>query len=82
MDEILEDLQEIVGIIDDVCIYDKDEAEHDRNLRGLMEKAKECGLGLNTEKCTIHRPEITFFGNIYSKDGICPDPKKVHPKLQ
>ena len=29
-------------------------------------------------KCTIRQPEISFFGNIYSKDGISPDPAKVH----
>ena len=32
----------------------------------------------NSDKCTIRQPEISFFGNIYSKDSIRPDPAKVH----
>ena len=44
-----------------------------------MDRAKETGLVFNSDKCTIRQPEISFFGNIYSKDiGIRPDPAKVH----
>ena len=78
MDEILEDLPGVVGITDDVCVHGKDEEEHDRNLKALMDRAKETGLVFNSDKCTIRQPEISFFGNIYSKDGIRPDPAKVH----
>ena len=78
MDKLLEDLPGVVGITDDVCVYGKDEEEHDRNLKALMDRAKETGLVFNSDKCTIKQPEISFFGNIYSKDGIRPDPAKVH----
>ena len=78
MDEILEDLPGVVGITDDVCVHGKDEEEHDRNLKALMDRAKEIGLVFNSDKCTIRQPEISFFGNIYSKDCIRPDPAKVH----
>ena len=78
MDEILEDLPGVVGITDDVCVHGKDEEEHDRNLKALMDRAKESGLVFNSDMCTIRQPEISFFGNIYSKDGIRPDPAKVH----
>ena len=43
-----------------------------------MDRAKETGLVFNSDKCTIRQPEISFFGNIYSKDSIRPDPAKVH----
>ena len=78
MDEILEDLPGVVGITDDVCVHGKDEEEHDRNLKALMDRAKETGLVFSSDKCTIRQPEISFFGNIYSKDGTRPDPAKVH----
>ena len=78
MDEILEDLPGVVGITDDVCVHGKDEEEHNRILKALMDRAKETGLVFNADKCTIRQPEISFFGNIYSKDGIRPDPAKVH----
>ena len=53
MDEILEDLPGVVGITDDVCVHGKDEEEHDRNLKELMDRAKETGLVFNSDKCTI-----------------------------
>ena len=77
MDEILEDLPGVAGITDDVCVHGKDVHEHDDNLRRLMERAKQCGLVFNSEKCDIRKNEISFFGNIYSKDGIRPDPAKI-----
>ena len=78
MDEILEDLPGVVGITDDVCVHGKDKKEHDWNPKALMDRAKETGLVFNSDKCTIRQPEISFFGNIYSKDGIRLDPSKVH----
>ena len=77
MDEILEDLPGVAGITDDVCVHGKDVQEHDDNLRRMMERAKQCGLVFNSEKCDIRKNEISFFGNIYSKDGIRPDPAKI-----
>ena len=77
MDEILEDLQGVVGIHDDVCVHGKTQEEHDRNLKALMDRAAKCGLVFNSEKCDISKPEISFFGNVYSADGIRPDPEKV-----
>ena len=47
MEEILEDLPGVVGITDDVCIHDKDEKEHDRNIKALLDRAKESGLVFN-----------------------------------
>ena len=78
MDEILEDLPAVVGITDDVCVHGKDEEEHDRNLKALTDRTKGTGLVFNSDKCTIRQPEISFFGNIYSNNGIGPDPAKVH----
>ena len=49
MDEILEDLPGVVGITDDVCEHGKDEEEHDRNLKVVMDRAKETGLVFNSD---------------------------------
>ena len=74
MDEILEDLPGVAGITD---VHGKDVQEHDDNLRRLMERAKHRGLVFNSEKCDTRKNEISFFGNIYSKDGIRPDPARI-----
>jgi hypothetical protein len=77
MDEILENLDGVVGIADDVCVIGKTEDEHDRNLLKLMDRAVEKGLIFNSSKCLIKQESISFFGNTYTRSGIKPDPNKV-----
>ena len=78
MDDILEDLPGVVGIADDVCVYGKDDTEHDRNLIGLMDRAKEKGLVFNSNKCQIKCNHIPFVRNVYTPDGILPDPAIIY----
>jgi len=35
MDEILEGLPGVVGIADDVCVFETNQEDHDKNLVGL-----------------------------------------------
>ena len=77
MDEILENLEGCASIADDICVFGKTEAEHDQNLKALMEAAKTHGLVFNSDKCTIKVSSVSFFGNTYSKEGISPDPAKI-----
>ena len=34
-------------------------------------------LSLNRDKCKFLQPELSFFGIIFSKDGVKPDPRKI-----
>ena len=77
MDQILEGLEGVTGIGDDVCVYDENSEDHDRNLTNLMERAQEEGLVFNSAKCLIKQRSISFFGNTYSDNGITPDVDKV-----
>ena len=77
MDVVLEDLPGVVSIADDIVCTGKDDKEHDRNLHLLMARAQERGLVFNLDKCAVKTPEINFFGNQYTKDGVQPDPDKV-----
>ena len=77
MDKITSELNGVISIADDICVYGKDEEEHDRNLHNLMVRARACGLVFNANKCFIKVPEISFFGAVYSKDGIKPDPERT-----
>ena len=78
MDEILENLKGCISIADDICVVGSTEEEHDANLLALMESAKKAGLVFNSAKCEIKQDKISFFGNVYTKEGIFPDPKKVN----
>ena len=54
-----------------------DERHHDENLHNLMLRARAHGLVFNKNKCFIKVPEITFFGSIYDKQGVRPDPART-----
>ena len=77
IDRILARAPGCVGIADDIVVYGRDNAEHDKNLLRLMQVAKEEGLVFNSKKCAIKTNDIVFFGYVYGKDGIKPDPSKI-----
>ena len=77
MDNITRGLEGVISIADDICIFGKDEKEHDANLHVFMEKAKNNGLVLNPDKCSIKVPEIHFFGMVYNENGVRPDKERV-----
>ena len=77
MDAALQDLPGVISIADDIAVYGSTEEEHDKHLRGLLERAKKVGLIFNFEKCKVKCEEIDFFGNVYDRSGVRPDPEKV-----
>ena len=40
-------------------------------------RVRSAGIKLNFEKCVIKSKSCTFFGNVYTPQGVKPDPKKV-----
>ena len=79
MDNVTRDLKGVISIADDICVFGKDEREHDTNLYALLEKAKASGLVFNADKCNIKVPEISlkFFGMTYSENGVEPDQARI-----
>lgn len=77
VDQTFEGLPGVIGIVDDIVVYGKDDAEHDANLIRLMDRTREVGLRLNPNKCKIRQEEIKFFGHIITGNGIKPDPDKI-----
>ena len=77
MDRIVQNVPGCVCIADDIAIVGKTEEEHDKNLHLLMETAKQEGLVFNSSKCTIKKEAISYFGSMYTRSGIFPDPSKV-----
>ena len=67
----------VSGIADDMIIAGKDEMEHDRNFLAFMEKCMENNLTLNSEKIQFKQTQVYFYGHIWSKHGISPDPKNI-----
>ena len=53
------------------------EMNHDMHLHDAMERTREAGLKLNCDKYAIKTKSFNFFGNIYTQQGVIPNPKKV-----
>ncbi|XP_054769307.2 uncharacterized protein K02A2.6-like [Lytechinus pictus] len=77
MDMILEQCPGTIGIADDIVVYGKTEAEHDKALHNLMTVGQEYGLVFNPDKCDVKLPQVKFFGCLYDKEGVHPDPSKI-----
>ena len=75
--ETLEGIDGAKNISDDILVFGKSHEEHDQNLRAVFQRLREKGLTLNKSKCEYRKDKLEFFGYVFSKDGIAPEPKKV-----
>lgn len=77
MNQILEKCTGVIGLADDVAVVGATAEEHDRNLHCLMRVAREHGLIFNWEKCRIKQDQVRFFGLVFDRNGVHPDPQKT-----
>ena len=76
LDAIFIGMEGVTGIADDMIIAGKDEMEDNRNFLAFMEKCMENNLTPNS-KIQFKQTQVSFYGHIWSKHGISPDPKKI-----
>ena len=74
---ILEGLEGVLCVMDDVLVFGKTKAEHNKRLFGVLQRFQNAGITLNMDKCKFWRDKLTFLGHIVSKEGISPDPAKI-----
>ena len=48
--------------------------DHDKNLCGLLERAKKIGVRFNSAKMQLLHEEVCYLGHLISCDGLKPDP--------
>ena len=77
LDAIFIGMEGVTGIADNMIIAGKDEMEHDRNFLAFMEKCVENNLTLNLEKIQFKQSQVSFYGHVWSENGISPDTKKI-----
>lgn len=75
--EILMNIPGTVNISDDILVFGRDKKEHDKALLNVLSKLQEHNLTINTNKCEFNKTSITYFGFVFSKNGVSPDPNKV-----
>eukprot|EP00731_Ephydatia_muelleri_P036384 Em0245g3a len=61
---ILEGLEGVLCLVDDVLVFGSDQQEHDRRLRGVLERLNKARVTLNAEKCAFSRKEIKFMDTL------------------
>ena len=76
MKEILKGLEGVVQIKDDLVVHGVGK-EHDTRLDRTLERLRDYGVTLRKEKCHLGQREVIFFGHVFSKEGMSPDPEKV-----
>ena len=75
--EQIRDIPNTINISYDIIIFGQTQADHDEALRAVFERFSHIGLTLNQNKCEFSQSQLTFFGLVFSGDGVSPDPAKV-----
>ena len=76
--ESIADIRNVFNIHDDIFVYGKTDEEHNVALEAVLERLLSLGLTLKLSKCEFNKKQIKFFGLIFSKEGVSPDPEKVN----
>jgi hypothetical protein len=71
----------VVIFIDDILVYSKSEAEHEKHLRLVLQRLREHKLYAKLSKCEFWIDEVPFLGHVISKGGIAVDLGKVKDVL-
>ena len=75
--QVIQNISGARNISDDVVIFGENREQHDVALKEVLQRLSDSGLTLNGKKCVFRTNKISFFGVIFSQDGISPDPAKV-----
>jgi hypothetical protein len=67
----------VVVFIDDILIYSKDDNEHEKLRRLIIEKLREHKLYAKFSKCEFWLNKVGFLGHIVLAEGVAVDPSKV-----
>lgn len=82
MNEVLYGLDFTFVYLDDILISSISEQEHLTHLDIVCQRLSEYGIRINSAKCVLGVPELSFLGYSVNKDGIKPLPHRVEPILK
>lgn len=70
-------LKEVLVFLDDLIIFSNSLEEHERRLLRVLNRLKEYGLKLSSEKCKFFQTSVRYLGHIVSDKGVETDPEKI-----
>ena len=69
--------QFVMVFIDDILVYSRDEQEHEKYLKIVLQTLREKKLYAKLRKCDFWLKEVSFLGHIVSVEGIRVNPGKI-----
>jgi hypothetical protein len=84
MNEIFQELLNdfVVYYLDDILIFSKNEKDHEKHVRMVVQKLRDAGLYAKLEKCVFHQPQVEFLGYIIVGEGLSMGPKKIQTIME
>ena len=67
----------VVVFIDDILVYSKNEEDHAKHLRIVLQRLRDHQLYAKFSKCEFWLDRVKFLGHTISSEGIVVDPSKV-----
>jgi hypothetical protein len=77
LQQVLQGIKGVRNIADDILIFGSTYEEHNTSLEECLQRLEDNGLTLNVGKCLFLKQNLDFFGLVFSKDGVSPDPKQI-----
>ena len=75
--ELLQGIDGVFVDVDDMLIYAPDTQQHDAILAHVLQRIQDSGLKLNKSKCKFRTNRVVYQGQVFTADGMTPDPSKV-----
>ncbi|GJY87670.1 putative reverse transcriptase domain-containing protein [Tanacetum coccineum] len=67
----------VIVFIDDILVYSKDEEEHGKHLKIVLELLKKERLYAKFSKCDFWLDSVQFLGHVIDRSGVHVDPAKI-----
>ena len=67
----------VMVFIDDILVYSKNEEDHAKHLRIVLQHLRDHQLYAKFSKCEFWLDRVKFLGHTISSEGIAVDPSKV-----
>ena len=74
---VLQDLPGVLNVSDDILVFGNNKAEHDTRPHAVLQRLREVNLTLKKDKCVLAADRVTYFGHVFSANGISADPRKI-----